>query len=95
MNNRSLTLLISASLGLASLSGAFGQTVQPAVQTLPANSQSATDPQLAASKVSLEIGTYNGPLSSLLAAVAKSAGYDVIFETNVDALAGASSASVS
>ena len=88
MNNRSLTLLITASLGLASLSGAFAQTTQ----TLPANSQSATDPQLAAAKVSLEIGTYNGPLSSLLAAVAKSAGYDVIFETNVDALAGAPSA---
>ena len=91
MNNRSLTLLITASLGLASLSGAFAQTTQ----TLPANSQSATDPQLAAAKVSLEIGTYNGPLSSLLAAVAKSAGYDVIFDTDVDGLSGASSAATS
>ncbi len=107
MNNRSLTLLISASLGLASLSGALGQTAQPAVQTPaqpsaqtpvqtpPASTQSAADPRLAASNVSLEIGTYSGPLSSLLAAVAKSAGYDVIFDTDVDGLSGASSAASS
>lgn len=99
MNNRSLTLLISASLGLASLSGAFGQTVQtpaqPPAQPPPASTQSTADSRLAASNVSLEIGTYSGPLSSLLAAVAKSAGYDVIFDTDVDGLSGASSAATS
>ena len=95
MNNRSLTLLISASLGLASLSGAFGQTVQTPAQPLPASTQSTADSRLAASNVSLEIGTYSGPLSSLLAAVAKSAGYDVIFDTDVDGLSGASSAATS
>ena len=99
MNNRSLTLLISASLGLASLSGAFGQTVQtpaqPSAQPPPASTQSTADSRLAASNVSLEIGTYSGPLSSLLAAVAKSAGYDVIFDTDVDGLSGASSAATS
>lgn len=99
MNNRSLTLLISASLGLASLSGAFGQTVQtpaqPPAQPPPASAQSTADSRLAASNVSLEIGTYSGPLSSLLAAVAKSAGYDVIFDTDVDGLSGASSAATS
>jgi len=95
MNNRSLTLLISASLGLASLSGAFGQTVQTPAQPPPASAQSTADPRLAASNVSLEIGTYSGPLSSLLAAVAKSAGYDVIFDTDVDGLSGASSAATS
>ncbi|WP_425145355.1 secretin N-terminal domain-containing protein [Deinococcus sp.] len=57
------------------------------------SAQSAVDPRLTTSSVSLEIGSYSGPLSSLLAAIAKSAGYDVIFETNVDALGtGASSA---
>ncbi len=99
MNNRSLTLLISASLGLASLSGAFGQSVQtpaqPPAQPPPASTQSTVDSRLAASNVSLEIGTYSGPLSSLLAAVAKSAGYDVIFDTDVDGLSGASSAATS
>ena len=99
MNNRSLILLISASLGLASLSGAFGQTVQtpaqPPAQPPPASTQSTADSRLAASNVSLEIGTYSGPLSSLLAAVAKSAGYDVIFDTDVDGLSGASSAATS
>ena len=95
MNNRSLTLLISASLGLASLSGAFGQTVQTPAQPPPASAQSTADSRLAASNVSLEIGTYSGPLSSLLAAVAKSAGYDVIFDTDVDGLSGASSAATS
>ena len=114
MKNRSLTLLMTASLGLAGVPSAFAQSnpapvtpapvtpVAPApaltapVVTAPAapvvsGSQTA-DARLAASNVSLEIGTYSGPLSSLLAAVAKSAGYDVVFDTNVDALSGANTA---
>ena len=85
MNNRSLTLLLTASLGLASVPGALAQST-------PASSQAAADTRLAASNVTLEIGTYSGPLSSLLAAVARSAGYDVIFDTDVDGLSGAASA---
>ncbi|WP_424951604.1 type II secretion system protein GspD [Deinococcus sp.] len=84
MKNRSLTLLLSASLGLAGVPSALAQAT-PA--TVAPGSQSPTDPQLTGAKVSLQIGTYTGPLSSLLAAVAKSAGYDLIFETNVDTLA--------
>jgi type IV pilus assembly protein PilQ len=103
MKNRSLTLLMTASLGLASVPGALAQsTPAPAPVTAPAqrppaaapatSSSQAADTRLAAANVSLEIGTYSGPLSSLLAAVAKSAGYDVIFDTDVDGLSGASSA---
>ncbi len=101
MKNRSLTLLMTASLGLASVPGALAQstpapaTTAPAITpapTTPAASSQTTDARLAAANVSLEIGTYSGPLSSLLAAVAKSAGYDVIFDTDVDGLSGASSA---
>ena len=89
MKNRSLTLLMTAFLGLASVPGALAQST--AAATTAASSQSAADPRLAPANVSLEIGTYSGPLSSLLAAVAKSAGYDVIFDTDVDKL-GASAA---
>ena len=105
MKNRSLTLLMTASLGLASVPGALAQS-NPAPVTAPAttapvmatpaapavSSSQTADARLAAANVSLEIGTYSGPLSSLLAAVAKSAGYDVIFDTDVDGLSGASSA---
>ena len=93
MKNRSLTLLMTASLGLASVPGALAQstTSQATSQAAPpvTSSQNVADPQLTGAKVSLQVGTYSGPLSSLLAAVAKSAGYDVIFETNVDSLATA------
>jgi len=92
MKNRSLTLLMTASLGLASVPGALAQST-PAPTTSTASSTQSADPRLAAANVSLEIGTYSGPLSSLLAAVAKSAGYDVIFDTDVDGLSAASSAS--
>lgn len=80
MKNRSLTLLTTALLGLAGVPGALAQTAAPA------SGQSAADARLAASAISLEMGTYSGPLSSMLAAIAKSAGYDVIFDTNVDGL---------
>jgi len=90
MKNRSLTLLMTVSLGLAGVPGALAQSTTPASATSSAQS---ADPRLAAANVSLEIGTYSGPLSSLLAAVARSAGYDVIFDTDVDGVSGASSAS--
>jgi len=92
MKNRSLTLLITVSLGLAGVPGALAQSASPAASAVTSSAQSA-DPRLAAANVSLEIGTYSGPLSSLLAAVARSAGYDVIFDTDVDGVSGASSAS--
>ncbi|ULH16674.1 secretin [Deinococcus sp. KNUC1210] len=91
MKKRSLTLLMTIALGLASVPQVSAQSTDaPAapVSGLP----SAADPRLATANVSLEIGTYSGPLSSLLAAIARSAGYDVIFETNVDALSSAGTA---
>ena len=90
MKKRSLTLLMTAALGLSSVPQASAPaTVAPAAPVSPASGlQSPADPRLATAKVSLEIGTYSGPLSSLLAAIARSAGYDVIFDTNVDALSG-------
>ncbi|MGY2893610.1 secretin N-terminal domain-containing protein [Deinococcus sp. UYEF24] len=91
MKNRSLTLLMTASLGLASVPGALAQSAPASAQPSTSSTQTA-DARLATANVSLEIGTYSGPLSSLLAAVAKSAGYDVIFDTDVDGLSGAASA---
>ena len=66
MKNRSQTLLMTVSLGLAGVPGALAQSTTPASATSSAQS---ADPRLAAANVSLEIGTYSGPLSSLLAAV--------------------------
>ncbi|MXV19348.1 secretin N-terminal domain-containing protein [Deinococcus xianganensis] len=73
MTNRFATLLLTATLGLA------------AAQTTPGTS-SVADTSLTNATVTIEIGRYAGPLSSLLAALAKSAGYGLILDTNVDAL---------
>lgn len=51
-----------------------------------AGAQSSVDTRLSAAPVTLEMGRYGGPLSSLLAAVAKTAGYELVLDTNVDAL---------
>ncbi|ADV67189.1 secretin N-terminal domain-containing protein [Deinococcus maricopensis] len=81
MNKRTLTLLLTAALGVAS-----AQT--PSTSTA-ATVPTATDTRLSTANVTIEIGRYAGPLSSLLAAIAKSAGYELILDANVDALAPA------
>ncbi|MBZ9751688.1 secretin [Deinococcus sp. HMF7604] len=78
MTKRFASLLLTAALGMAA-----AQTTTPAV---PASA----DPALSGANVTIEIGRYGGPLSSLLGALAKSAGYGLILDTNVDALAAAS-----
>lgn len=70
MKKRTLTLLLTAALGMA------------AAQT----SSIGADARLSKSTVSLEMGRYAGPLSSMLSAIARSAGYDLVFDVNVDAL---------
>ena len=86
MKKRSLALLLTSALTVA---GAQSAATSPA--TSPAIS-SPVDARLSAAAVSLEIGRYSGPLSSLLAAVAKAAGYELILDTDVDALPAAASA---
>ncbi|PTA67310.1 secretin N-terminal domain-containing protein [Deinococcus arcticus] len=81
MTNRFASLLLTAALGMAA-----AQTAGPAAPATPA----IADPSLTGANVTIEIGRYGGPLSSLLAALAKSAGYGLILDTNVDALPGAS-----
>ncbi|AWT36252.1 hypothetical protein GCM10008956_17200 [Deinococcus arenae] len=73
MTNRFASLLLTAALGMA------------AAQTAPTTS-SVADTSLTNATVTIEIGRYAGPLSSLLAALAKSAGYGLILDTNVDTL---------
>ncbi|WP_221088934.1 secretin N-terminal domain-containing protein [Deinococcus aquaedulcis] len=80
MTKRFASLLLTAALGMAA-----AQTAGPAAPVSPA----AADPSLSGANVTIEIGRYGGPLSSLLAALAKSAGYGLILDTNVDALPGA------
>ncbi|GGL04107.1 secretin N-terminal domain-containing protein [Deinococcus radiotolerans] len=77
MTKRFASLLLTAALGMA------------AAQTAP-TTPSVADPLLTNASVTVEIGRYGGPLSSLLAALAKSAGYGLILDTNVDALPQAS-----
>lgn len=57
-----------------------------------AQNAAAPDPQLKTAPITVETGTYNGPLSSLLAAIAKAAGYGLILDTNVDQLQSTPSA---
>lgn len=70
MNKRHV-LLLTAVLGMAS-SFALAQTA------------ASTDVQLRTDRITVETGTYNGPLSSLLAAIAKTVGYGLILDTDVD-----------
>ncbi|MFC4426152.1 secretin N-terminal domain-containing protein [Deinococcus navajonensis] len=78
-------LLLTALLGMAAHSAS--------AQTAPAQPAGVTtasaDPQLSRANVTVEIGRYGGPLSSLLAAIAKAAGYGLILDANVDSLQGA------
>lgn len=76
-------LFITAALGLASAQTPTTAAPATATQTVTATA----DPALATSAITIETGRYQGPLSSLLGAIAKSAGYELVLEVNVDNLA--------
>ncbi|MBX8466332.1 secretin N-terminal domain-containing protein [Deinococcus sp. RIT780] len=82
MTKRFAFLLLTAALGMAA-----AQTSTPAAPVTQASA--SADPALTPANVTIEIGRYGGPLSSLLSALAKSAGYGLILDTNVDALPSA------
>ncbi|GGI73831.1 secretin N-terminal domain-containing protein [Deinococcus wulumuqiensis] len=92
--NKRHALFLTAVLGMATAQNA-APAQAPAPQTgsaaLPVSQVAATDPQLSAASVSVETGSYAGPLSSLLAALARSAGYGLILDTNLDLSAAANS----
>ena len=81
MTKRFAFLLLTAALGMAA---AQTSPAIPAAQT-----STVADGALSGANVTIEIGRYGGPLSSLLAALAKAAGYGLILDTNVDALPSA------
>ncbi|MGM9320017.1 secretin N-terminal domain-containing protein [Deinococcus aquaticus] len=81
MTKRFAFLLLTAALGMAA---AQTSPATPAAQT-----SAVADGALSGANVTIEIGRYGGPLSSLLAALAKAAGYGLILDTNVDALPSA------
>ncbi|GHG15454.1 secretin [Deinococcus indicus] len=81
MTKRFAFLLLTAALGMAA---AQTSPATPAAQT-----SAVADSALSGANVTIEIGRYGGPLSSLLSALAKSAGYGLILDTNVDALPSA------
>ena len=84
MNKRHVFLL-TAVLGMAAAQG----TAPITAGTVPAaTTVAAADPQLSQANVTIEMGNYSGPLSSLLAAVSKAAGYGLILDVNVDLLQG-------
>lgn len=82
MNKRHV-LLLTAVLGMAS-APALAQTTNatPATEVKVA----AKDPSLSTAPVTVNTGVFRGPLSVLLSALAKSAGYDTVYDFNVDAL---------
>lgn len=93
--NRSL-LTVTLALGLAA--GPFFALAQPAAapaavtQVAPTQvAPVAADSRLSAATVSVQVGRYGGPLSSLLAALARAAGYTPILDADVDAALGGAS----
>lgn len=76
MTRRIALFLLTATLGMA------------AAQTSPAPARSGVtnDTRLSSALITVNTGSFKGPLSALLSALAKSAGYEVVFNFNVDAL---------
>ncbi|MFB9993009.1 type II secretion system protein GspD [Deinococcus oregonensis] len=85
--NKRHALLLTAALGMAAAQTSTTTTASPAapIQAAPA-AATKPDPRLSKASVTVNVGVYTGPLSSLLAALAKAAGYEVIFDANVDGL---------
>ncbi|MDB5046052.1 MAG: hypothetical protein JWQ08_2102 [Deinococcus sp.] len=87
--NKRHALLLTAALGMAAAqTSTTTASPSPAAQTSAAPT-TTPDPQLSKANVTINVGVYSGPLSSLLAALAKAAGYEVIFDANVDTLSSA------
>lgn len=76
-------LFVTAALGLGAAQTAPVSSAPAAAQTQSA----ASDPALSRANITIETGRYQGPLSGLLGAIAKSAGYELVLEVNVDTLA--------
>ncbi|GAA5502592.1 putative type IV piliation system protein DR_0774 [Deinococcus xinjiangensis] len=79
-------LLLTAVLGMASAQSQ-SVTTPNASNVSNAIKNAVADPNLTNEVITVNTGTYVGPLSTLLASIAKSARYDVVFNFNVDALA--------
>ncbi|MFC6591524.1 secretin N-terminal domain-containing protein [Deinococcus lacus] len=74
-------LFLTAALGMAG-----AQSPAQPQSTMAVTATQAADPQLSEATITVETGRYNGPLSSLLAAIAQAAGYELVLEVNVDTL---------
>lgn len=84
MNKRHV-LLLTAVLGMAS-SSTLAQSTTAAPPTDAVVKGAAKDTTLSSALVTVNTGVFRGPLSVLLSALAKSAGYDTVYDFNVDAL---------
>ncbi|SMB94935.1 secretin N-terminal domain-containing protein [Deinococcus hopiensis] len=88
-------LLLTAALGMAAAQTATPApaTAAPAapVLTSPANTPRIADPKLSPATVSFDIRRAGSDLASMLVALARSAGYDIIIEPNVDPVLAANS----
>lgn len=82
MTKRFAFLLLTAALGMAA-----AQTSTPLNNTETSVRNATADKNLTAARITVNTGSYVGPLSVLLSGVAKGAGYEVVFNFNVDALA--------
>lgn len=81
--NKRHALLLTAVLGMAT---AYAQTA-PTTTTVNTLQTVYRDPSLTSAPITANVGKYVGPLSTFLASIAKSAGYEVVFNFNIDALA--------
>lgn len=81
--NKRHALFLTAVLGMAT---AQAQTA-PTTTTVNTVQTAYRDPSLTSAPITANVGKYVGPLSTFLASIAKAAGYEVVFNFNVDALA--------
>ena len=88
-------LLLTAALGMAAAQTTTPATPAPAapILTSPANTPRIADPKLSTSTVSFDIRRTGSDLASMLVALAKSAGYEIILEPSVDPILAANSVS--
>ncbi len=86
MNKRHV-LLLTAALGMAPAQAQSANTTARPVVLGNTVKTAVTDPNLTDAAITVNTGSYVGPLSTLLAVIAKSARYEVVFNFNVDALA--------
>ena len=89
--NKRHALFLTAVLGMAHAQAqaapSTAGTGTPTVTAINTVQTAYRDASLTSAPITVNVGRYVGPLSDFLASIAKAAGYEIIYDFNVDALA--------